>query len=150
IYRRFSWIVRAAPRLSVTFHTALSVEAFDLDEYLRRICRLDFTGAARMSSEYRRVHLLSNGIPARLRRAQRFKPVSLIVHTRRELSQMKYVHGLRNVYDHPLSFLAPTEAQAIRANAARADFPILEAVPGCGKLVGVFGFLGRYKGFETV
>jgi hypothetical protein len=29
-------------------------------------------------------------------------------------------------------------------------FPILDAVPSDGKLVGVFGFLGRYKGFDTV
>ena len=97
-----------------------------------------------------RANLLSAGIASRLRRAQRFKPVTLVVHTRRDLWHMKFVHGMRNVYDHPLSFVDAAEAQEIRRAASRAKFPVLDAVPAQSKLIGVFGFLGRYKGFDTV
>jgi glycosyltransferase involved in cell wall biosynthesis len=76
--------------------------------------------------------------------------VTVIVHTRRDLWHMKYVHGMRNVYDHPLSFLGAAEAQEIRCAAAPEKFAVLEAVPAGSKLIGVFGFLGRYKGFDTV
>ena len=93
---------------------------------------------------------LSAGIASRLRRAQRFKPVSVIVHTRRDLWHMKYVHGMRNVYDHPLSFLSSAEAEEVRRTASRTKFAVLDAVPAGSKLIGVFGFLGRYKGFDTV
>src|SRR5207248_2488418 len=103
-----------------------------------------------MRAQYHREHLLSAGIASRLRRAQRFKPVALIVHTRRELAHMKYVHGMRNVYDHPLSFLSADETEEIRRTASRERFAVLDSVPTEGKLIGVFGFLGRYKGFETV
>src|SRR5262249_41393518 len=81
---------------------------------------------------------------------QRFKPVALIVHTRRDLAHMKYVHGMRNVHDHPLSFLGAAEVQEIRSAASRRRFPVLDPIPEDAKLIGVFGFLGRYKGFETV
>jgi hypothetical protein len=57
---------------------------------------------------------------------------------------------MRNVYDHPLSFIDGAEAQEIRRIASRAKFPVLDAVPAPSKLIGVFGFLGRYKGFDTV
>jgi len=63
---------------------------------------------------------------------------------------MKYVHGMRNVYDHPLSFLGGAEAKEIRSTASLEKFAVLEAVPADSKLIGVFGFFGRYKGFDTV
>lgn len=150
IHRRFLWILRAAPRLSVTFHTIFRCEAFNFHEFMREILRLNFTKAIAMRSAYNREHLLSAGVASRLRRAQRFKPVSLIVHTRRDLAHMKFVHGMRNVHDHPLSFLTSAEAQEIRLAARRDKFAVLDAVPKGSRLVGVFGFLGRYKGFDTV
>jgi glycosyltransferase involved in cell wall biosynthesis len=150
IHRRLSWILRAAPRLSVTFHTVFQCEAFNYREYFREIFRRNIAKAMAMRAQYNREYMLSAGVAARLRRAQRFKPVSLIVHTRRDLAHMKYVHGMRNVHDHPLSFLTAAEAQEIRRDASRAQFPVLDSIPSQAKLIGVFGFLGRYKGFETV
>ncbi len=150
IYRRFNWLLRAAPRISVTFHTMFQPEAFDFNGYLRALVRCNFAKAAALRSSYLRTHLLSAGIAGRLRRAQRFKPVSVIVHTRRDLAQMKFVHGLRDIYDHPLSFLGNQDASDIRRCASRNRFTILDQVPKTGRLIGVFGFLGRYKGFDTV
>jgi glycosyltransferase involved in cell wall biosynthesis len=150
IHRRFLSIVRAAPRLSVTFHTVFQCEAFDYREYLREILKRNFAKAIAMRAHYNREHLLSAGLASRLRRAQRFKPVALIVHTRRDLAHMKYVHGLRNVHDHPLAFLTAAEAQQIRRTASRSRFRVLDPIPKEHRLIGVFGFLGRYKGFDTV
>ncbi|MBV8132465.1 MAG: hypothetical protein JO282_08155 [Alphaproteobacteria bacterium] len=149
IFRRFNWIVRASPRLSVTFHSIMLSEAFDFAEWFKEICRFNFAKAIAMRSGYMHANRLSAGIATRLRRAQRLKPVAVIVHTRRDLWHMKYVHGMRNVYDHPLSFVDVAEAEEIRRTASRAKFPVLDAVPAQSKLIGVFGFLGRYKGFDT-
>jgi glycosyltransferase involved in cell wall biosynthesis len=150
IHRRFLWILRAAPRLSVTFHTVFQCEAFNYGEYFREICRRNFGKAIAMRAHYNREHLLSAGLASRLRRAQRFKPVTLIVHTRRDHVHMKYVHGMRNVHDHPLAFLSDAEALQIRGTASRSRFRVLDPIPKEHRLIGVFGFLGRYKGFDTV
>jgi glycosyltransferase involved in cell wall biosynthesis len=150
IFRRFSWILRSSPQLSVTFHSIMQSEGFDFGECFKEVCRFNFTKAIAMRVHYMRSNRLSAGIASRLRRAQRFKPVSVIVHTRRDLWHMKYVHGIRNAYDHPLSFLGGAEAQEIRSAASLEKFAVLESVPAHSKLIGVFGFLGRYKGFDTV
>jgi glycosyltransferase involved in cell wall biosynthesis len=150
IYRRFKWIVGAAPRLSVTFHTTVDSPAFDYSRWFKAIVRLRLAEAATISRSYHRAHLLSVGLAKRLRRVQRFRPVTLIVHTRREKAHMTYAHGLRNIYDHPLAFLSESEAARIRTDARRSRFPILDAVPDAAQLIGVFGFISRYKGFETV
>src|SRR5258705_245173 len=118
IFRRFSWILRSSPQLSVTFHSIIQSEAFDLAECFKEMCRFNFTKAIALRAHYMRSNRLSAGIASRLRRAQRFKPVSVIVHTRRDLWHMKYVHGMRSVYDHPLSFLGGAEAQEIRRAAS--------------------------------
>jgi len=150
IYRRFSLILRSSPRISVTFHTIFKSEGFDYGQYVKELLRFNFAKAVELRSSYLRAHLLSAGITGRLRRAQRFKPVSVIVHTRRDSSQMKFVHGMRNVHDHPLSFLSDADADDIRRSASRSKFTILDQVPKDSRLIGVFGFLGRYKGFDTV
>ncbi|MBV9377257.1 MAG: hypothetical protein JO320_19770 [Alphaproteobacteria bacterium] len=150
IHRRFSWILRAAPRLSVTFHTVFQCEAFNYREYFRELLKRNFAKAIAMRAQYNREHLLSAGLAGRIRRAQRFKPVSLIVHTRRDLWVMKFAYGIKNVYDHPLSFLSADEVADVRRVASKKKFPVLDHVPAGSRLVGVFGFLGRYKGFDTV
>jgi glycosyltransferase involved in cell wall biosynthesis len=150
IYRRFCWILQASPRISVTFHTIFSCDAFDYWEYLNKLRKLQFRAAKALRSNFYRARLLSAGIARRLRRAQRLKPVSIIVHTRRDRAHMQYVHGLRNIYDHPLSFLSKIDAETVHRVASRRKFTILDMVPAEAKLIGVFGFFGRYKGFDTV
>jgi glycosyltransferase involved in cell wall biosynthesis len=149
IHRRFSWIVASAPQISVTFHTVPRAPEFDVAAWLRALARLQLPTALRLKSEYLRQHLLAVGLARCLRRAQRCKHVAVIVHTRRDMREMKYIHKIRQVYDHPLSFLTPQDAQAIRSAATRSRFPLLDAVPAESRLLGVFGFLGRYKGFDT-
>ena len=54
IHRRFSWILRAAPRLSVTFHTVFQCEAFNYREYFREILKRNFARAIAMRAQYNR------------------------------------------------------------------------------------------------
>jgi hypothetical protein len=109
IHRRFSWILRAAPRLSVTFHTVFQCEAFNYREYFREILKRNFARAIAMRAQYNREHLLSVGLASRLRRAQRFKPITLIVHTRRDLWQMNSRTACGMYTTIPCRFYLPTK-----------------------------------------
>jgi glycosyltransferase involved in cell wall biosynthesis len=149
IHRRFRWLTAAAPRLSVTFHTLLLPPAFDTASFAKALATFRFKTAARMQAEFRRAHLLSHGIARQLQRLQGHKQVSAIVHNRRDLYDTKYLFGLQRVFDHPLSYLAAAEVDAIRTNASRHCFPMLDRMPADDVLIGVFGFLSEYKGFGT-
>jgi glycosyltransferase involved in cell wall biosynthesis len=149
IYRRFRWLTEAAPRLSVTFHTLLMPPAFDAATFAKALATLRFKSAVRMRAEYHRAHLLSYGIARQLRRLQRRKPTSAIVHNRRDLHDARYLYGIRQVFDHPLSFLGGAEAAAIRDGASRQRFAILDELAPDAVLLGVFGFLNEYKGLGT-
>jgi len=149
IFRRFCWLTEAAPRLSVTFHTLPMPPAFNTAAFLKALATLNFKAATRLQSEFRRAHQLSHGIAHQLRRMQARKQVSAIVHNRRDRRDMRYVYGVRHVFDHPLSYLSIPELTAIRAGASRRRFPILDGLAADAVLIGVFGFLNEYKGIGT-
>jgi glycosyltransferase involved in cell wall biosynthesis len=149
ILRRFAWIARAAPRLSVTFHTIVPPTPFPVWQFTKKLAKLQAGAAFRMLNESTRGAVLSTRIYALLRRLQSSKPVSVIVHTRRDMRLMKHVFGLENVFDHPLAFVSEEDARLIRTSISRSSFPALSRLPSDAKVVAVFGFLGEYKGFDV-
>ena len=149
IYRRFCWLTAAAPRLSVTFHTLLMPPHFDAMGFMKALGTGRIETAARLRADFSRSRLLSFGIARQLRRAQRKKQVSAIVHNRRDLYDATCLYGIRHVFDHPLSFLGAGEVEAIRGAAVRRRFAMLDDLPPNSVLIGVFGFLNEYKGIGT-
>jgi glycosyltransferase involved in cell wall biosynthesis len=149
IYRRFCWLSAAAPRLSVTFHTLLMPPHFDSAGFMKALATGKFKTAARLQADFSRASLLSHGIARQLRRTQRQKQVSAIVHNRRDRYDAQCLYGIRHVFDHPLSFLGAAEVEAIRSGALRRRFAMLDDLPADAMLVGVFGFLNEYKGMGT-
>ena len=149
IYRRFCWITEAAARLSVTFHTLLMPPHFDAAGFIKALATGKFQTAARLHADFTRSGLLSYGIARQLRRTQRRKQVSAIVHNRRDRYDASCLYGINHVFDHPLSFLAAAEVDAVRRGASRRRFAMLDDLPADAMLIGVFGFLNEYKGIGT-
>jgi glycosyltransferase involved in cell wall biosynthesis len=147
--RRLGWLVAAAPRISVTFHTMQQPPGFDTWRFTKALATFKWRTAYDMNRDFLRQGRRSYGTMRHLRRAQRTKQVAAIVHNRRDLYDAKYLFGIRNVFDHPLAFLSKAEVDAVRATASRRHFPMLDALPEDAVLIGVFGFLNEYKGFGT-
>ncbi|HEX3885212.1 MAG TPA: hypothetical protein VHW66_21330 [Stellaceae bacterium] len=150
IRRRFSWLVAAAPSLSVAFHSLHVPALFPGEALIRALTRLRLREAWRILVDHRRNGKLSAGIARILRRAQRQKPVTSIAHNEHDRRELHHLYGIDRVFDHPLAFLSEGQAAAIRARAARRDFAILDQIPTGARLIGVFGFLNDYKGLATV
>jgi glycosyltransferase involved in cell wall biosynthesis len=150
IVRRFRRLAGAAPRLSVTFHTILGHETLDWVAIGRTLVTGRIFRLFKILGSYRRDRGLSALTYGFLRRFQHRRTVHAIVHTKRDARLLHDVYGIRNVVHHPLSFVAGAHAERIRATATREQFPILCTLPPDAKLIGSFGFLSPYKGFETV
>jgi glycosyltransferase involved in cell wall biosynthesis len=147
IFRRFGWLIDAAPCVSVTLHTMKPPPTFPWRDFVAVLLAGKFRSAADVWSEHRRNYQLSLGVAQRLRRAQQQKPVSIIVHNRRDARDARHLHGLDNVFDHPLAFLGSADAATVLDAASRRRFPLLDTLPAETVLIGVFGFLDTYKGF---
>ncbi len=145
IIRRLRCLVSAAPALSVTFHTIIVPGDLGWPEFWA----LASAGKIATLLAYRRNASLASKTYAMLRAAQRRKHVSAIAHNKRDMQLLRDVVRLKQVHNHPLAFVSPTQAEAIRAVSTRGQFPSLRNLPPATKLIGTFGFLSAYKGFET-
>ena len=149
IIRRFRWIAEASPALSVTFHTMFPYETLDYAAVALELARLRLREALAMIASDRNARM-NRAICRTLHRLSKHKTVNVIVHTRRDMRVMRYVHRLPSVFDHPLSFLNVSDAAALRATSTRSTILGLSPLPQSAKLIGVFGFLSEYKGFDVV
>ncbi len=149
ILRRFRWLANAAPALSVTMHTILTDEDIPFEVIFRLLFSGRLPSAGKVLDTSLKSRVMGRGIQGYLSRLQRHKPVSVIVHSRRDMRMMRDLYRLEHVHHHPLSFISQDHAQTLRQQARRADFPVLETLPPDAKLIGSFGFLSAYKGFET-
>lgn len=151
IIRRFAMIARAAPALSVTFHTVPSQEKFGsvLNYFFDRMFQLKISAAFNSIIDFFAVRFMIVRMYRLMRRLQRVKPVVIIVHTRRDMRLMRYINRFHTVYHHPLAFLTLEAARALRATASHQRIPGLRALPPGAKVIGVFGFLSEYKGVHT-
>lgn len=148
IMRRFRKLVTAAPAVSVTFHTILGQEPLDWSAIGYSLITGRIVRAFRTVSAFHRNRDLGTRTYRFLRARQRRQPVSVIVHTKRDARLLRDVFRVRNVEHHPLSFIAAADAERIRQTATRDQFPLLRTFPPDAKLIGSFGFLSPYKGFE--
>jgi glycosyltransferase involved in cell wall biosynthesis len=148
IMRRFRALAKAAPQLSVTFHTVKSAHP-PTGEVWALIRQAKFLKAHRLIKAHKHANQLGGGIYVLLRRLSTKKTVSVIVHSKRDMRLLRDVYRLLNVFNHPLSYFDSAYAAKVRASTTRASFPILSEVPANAKLIGTFGFLNNYKGFDV-
>jgi glycosyltransferase involved in cell wall biosynthesis len=149
IVRRLRRLVMAAPAVSITFHTILGHDPLDWAELGRCLIKGRIGRMFQIVSSFRRNRDLAARTYRLIHAQQRWRPVNVIVHTKRDARLLHDVFRIRNVDHHPLSFIAAGHARLIRDAATRARFPILRTLPADAKLIGSFGFLSPYKGFET-
>ncbi len=149
IIRRFRILANAAPALSVTMHTVLIGDDLPYELMGRLLRKGKIPAMFQAIGASLKSRVLSHSIHGHLRRLQSRKPVSIIVHAKRDMRMMRDIFRLNNVFHHPLSFIAHAEAWGLRQRTRRNDFPLIESLPADVKLVGTFGFLSSYKGFET-
>ena len=150
IYRRLSWLIRAAPALTVTFHTVVPSGSGQLGRVLSLLGRCRPRAALDVLRQSVRRPFFSDKVFALLRHEQDRKPVSAIVHTGRERRRLLEQEGIEHVFDHPLAFLNARQIEQTKAVGGRSHFPALAKLPQGHKVIGVFGFISGYKNFEFV
>jgi glycosyltransferase involved in cell wall biosynthesis len=150
IKRRITWLIRSASNVTVCMHRVdtdqVSVRQAFVAAFKQRRPSEFFTARARGSFSR-----LSKFIIDECRRQSRKHNVWIKVHTKRELRAVRDVYGNSRVFDFPLTFLNREERRQVRSAGSEARSSLWEE---CGfspgdKVVGLFGYISNYKGFET-
>ncbi|MCW8309407.1 hypothetical protein AruPA_20520 [Acidiphilium sp. PA] len=149
ILSRLSKIVKASPRMCITFHTILDSDNSALSDAWHQALKGRIDRALALVGMNLRGRVLSFGVYRMLRKTQKKKDVAIIVHNKRDMRLLRDVYGLKGVEHHPLAYMDELEVDRVKATVSRTMFPTLAHLPEGTKFVGTFGFLSRYKGFET-
>ena len=75
--------------------------------------------------------------------------LTLVAHTPRDRAYFQHVIGLRQVVDHPLSYMRDGWPDQVARGAAAYRERIDRQVGPGKKVIGTFGFLSDYKGMEV-
>lgn len=144
--RRLKTILRATPNLVITAHTVLPKPTVSVVQALQEMRHNGLHSAVRYTAGAVRHH--GRATYRALVEASRSREFQLIVHTRREQRFFRDAIGIRNVHDHPLSYIRKDWMEKLpdRASGIRSE---LVSRFGGRKFIGFFGFLSKYKGILT-
>lgn len=148
ILRRFVKLADAARNLIVTMHRIDPLESLPTPWPKRALKGLT-------SSKYRRearqdtYPQLYKDVIDYCNTLSKRKNVWICVHTKREARLVTGLYGMAKCFDYPLAFMLPEERKRILETSDRLSFIRKHNFPDGAKVVGVFGFYGAYKGFET-
>lgn len=151
IFNRVAKLIKASKNLIMTMHRVdLPKSLLDTTLY-KLIFKGKFIEAARyyenrkFSDLYREIVKL---LDAKNKRAE--SHAAVIVHTKREKANIQDVFGFRDVHDFPITFLNREQRRHRRTEADREQFIRRYGFDAGDKIIGLFGFISEYKGFDTV
>lgn len=149
IISRMKILIHAAPNLIVTMHRVdIPVSAFDKN-ILRDFYQSGIKKTIKNLWSGVYISRLYVNIIDYLKKESKKKNVQVIVHTRRDADNIREVLGFNNVVDFPLTFLNEPERTYYLANSDKNVFLNNYGLTSDSITIGVFGFLGEYKGYET-
>lgn len=152
ILRRFKWLLRAAPKIAVTFHTPPEIKDVSLIKSILEHRKYGLVQGIVMGvrnyNNLIKVAKFERGILSAIRKCG--NKASVIMHNKRDARAVRYAGQIPNVYHHPLAFLQEHDIQNIYEKATKEEFSNIKSVPESAKLIGVFGFLTEYKNILMV
>jgi glycosyltransferase involved in cell wall biosynthesis len=140
-------LLTAFARPSITLHTIVAPHHLEIHRLAIEIVKLRiWTAVRRMLAHWKSRKLLDayRVIAA----AQDKKPVPVFVHTNADREYLTKTWSIKDVHAHPLCYVTSQQRHKILAESSRASFPRLRSLDPGVCLIGAFGFLNDYKGFD--
>lgn len=149
IYRRVSKLIGASNNLIVTMHRVDMPRSVMDRSILKLLVRFKFFEALQVMRN-NRFFSIYRDIVRLIKEKNRSGNAAVIVHTKRDRINIQEVFGFDNVYDFPITFLNKAQRTRTRNEAYRSEFLQKYGFSENDVVIGLFGFISSYKGFDTV
>ena len=142
-------LLRAAPNVILTMHRIDVDETSLFADIVQSIVRLSPKPLQRRRAvgSYARLY---GDIIMEAKRQSYNKNVWLKVHTKRERRVTEELYRFKNVRDAPLAYLDTESRSRILADVSPDLLRERYKLPANAKIIGAFGYVAAYKGFETL
>lgn len=149
VYRNVAALMRASRNLVVTMHRVDVMPG----SLLPKVAMTPLRSMRGLFVDYvlkRRQALLTEKVIVLARKLAQSKNVKIKVHTPRDAEYVKRVFGFEGVFHFPLTFLDPDVRRQVQQDVRPSLIRERYKLPEGSRVVGVFGFISAYKGYETV
>lgn len=149
IIRRVKKLIHAAPNLVFTMHRVDLKKSFWDKDVLKGFLSMNFM--ANLKNYWRQNYFpkVYSALVDCIKEESVHKNIQILVHTQRDEDNVRYMLGYDNVHSFPLSFLNHEELSYYEKVSSRSEFMEQYGLQEDDKTLGLFGFLGDYKGYET-
>lgn len=149
IVRRLETLINASSNLIFTMHR-LDIPVASIGQVLAQsINQLSFRTCFDGLYHWGEAYLYRMLIDICRKRSGRIN-LWIATHTPRERRIVEKIYKFKNVFDFPITFLLPEERRALLDSRDDKRFRERHQIPPDVKVVGAFGFLGHYKGYQTL
>jgi len=149
IYRRLKKLVDSANNVIVTLHRYDQKTSYKSKQILKGLLCLEVRKAVvDFNMSVKQNYFF--GLTAKLIRLFKSKNVALVVHTKRERELISVFFGYERIYDHPISFLTPEELKKYKLGSDRREIIQKYGLSNDDVLIGIFGFISKYKGHHVI
>ena len=146
--KRLIQIIQANPNTTVTFHTIYNKTAKPKSSgALKSFLKLNFKESVRRLLHHRTAYT-GHSLEENLFKKLAMIETKIIVHTQSSTSLLKNNFQLKKVFSHPLSYTSEADKEKYNHNTCKANILHKLGLEDDSYLIGVFGFLGDYKGFD--
>ena len=146
ILRRFFKIVNCSKNIIVTMHRVDLPRTVITKSVIKKIMALKIMDAYQEAKSNRFMNLYVDVVNAVKKKGDKG---SIIVHTKRERSNLNSIFGYSNVSDFPITFLNEEKRKRVRTEEDRRKFLEAYGFNEDDIVIGLFGFVSAYKGVET-
>ncbi|MFA6408871.1 MAG: hypothetical protein WCW01_01675 [Gammaproteobacteria bacterium] len=149
IYRRIRRLVNSSKNLIVTMHRYDQPGSMMEKHVLKDLASLKITKALGDMSAIKQQNYFAH-LSQKIITLLQAKGAALVVHTKREKELILARFRYKRIYDHPISFLTSEELSKYKEKSSRK---VLCAKYGFDSgrdvLIGIFGFVSKYKGHHV-
>jgi len=150
IYDNVKMLMDAAPNLILTMHR-LDVCEFSVVRELINLMKNRFSlKVVRERRSLSRAARLYEKIIKHAEKLSAQKSVWIMVHTKREHRIISQFFKFNNVVDAPLAFLDDLERIRVQNDVRPGELRRRYALPPDAQIIGAFGYISEYKGFEDL
>lgn len=150
IYKRFISIAKASKRFVLTMHRYHGREKYP---NFKRIIKAFMEKQVRPCLKEIKLSYMRNRYVPLYDKVISYcmaNKSSIIVHTVRDCELIRCRFNYDLVYEHPLCFYSQKYVQSIKEGYSRTEFCKKHGLDKSKLYMGVFGFINRYKGHETL
>lgn len=151
IFNRVTKLIKESKNLIVTMHRVDMPRSFFDKSLLKLILKFKFFEAVKYYRNNKFYNLYRDIVKLLDKKNKRAEGhAAIIVHTKREKTNIQEVFDFQEVYDFPITFLNQEQRKHQRTAGEREQFIKRYGFDASDKIIGLFGFVSEYKGFDTV